>query len=146
MTRRSFLLSLLALLFPLRNAFSLSRRKITDETLLRRLLEVIIPSDDTPGAREAKLYEKLTSLISGDTKRKEIYSAGLAMVRREVEQNNGQQTDWEAIVRKIAPSRFFRVLRWDALQLFYSDPVGWSSVDYTGPPLVGYNDYHRCGS
>jgi hypothetical protein len=119
---------------------------MTDETVLRGLLNALIPSNDTPGAQEATLYEKLTGLISQDTKKKRIYAAGLSMVRREVEQGNGKQTDWDAVLRKIAPSRFFRVLRWDALRLFYSNPVGWNNVDYEGPPLVGYDDYHKCGS
>jgi hypothetical protein len=146
MTRRSFLISLLSLLLAHKKAFSLSRQKITDEAILRGLLDALIPSDSTPGAQEAHLYEKLTGLISKDTKRKGIYATGLLMVRREVEQKSGKQTDWDAVLRKIAPSRFFRVLRWDALRLFYSNPVGWNNVDYEGPPLVGYDDYHKCGS
>lgn len=145
MTRRSFLLSFLSLLLFNKKALSQSSPGITDEAILRGLLDALIPSDHTPGAKEARLYEKLAGLLSEDRKRRRFYDAGLSTVRREIEKTSGKQTDWDAVLRKIASSRFFRVLRWDAMRLFYSDPIGWKTAGYKGPPLVGYRDYHRCG-
>lgn len=144
MTRRSFLISFLSLLLPYKNAFSQSRKKITDEAILRRLLDVIIPSDNTPGAQEAHLYERLIDLISEDKGKKKLYDEGLSMVRAKIETIPLEKVDWDAVAKKIAPSRFFRKLRLDAMRLFYSNPVGWKTVGYQGPPLIGYRNYHKC--
>lgn len=148
MTRRfllkSVLMSFLGVLFLRKKSLPLYTPELTDETILQGLLDALIPSDDMPGSMEAHLYKKLNALISEDTKRQKIYRAGLFMVQQEIEKTIGEQTDWDAILRKIAPSRFFRVLRWDALRLFYADPAGWKTVGYKGPPLVGYGTYDKC--
>jgi hypothetical protein len=149
MERRSFLRSLLVsclgLLFCKFKIPPLQASELTDEAILQGLLEALIPSDETPGAREADLHTKLAELIAGDEKKKRIYDVGLSAVRSEIERNGPSSTDWDAILRVIAPSQFFRVLRWDAMRLFYSDPVGWETVGYVGPPLKGYRNYDQCG-
>lgn len=144
MTRRSFLISLLSLFLPLNKAFSLSRHKITDEIILRRLLDVIIPSDETGGAKEAHLYDKLTGLISEDRGKKKIYEKGISMVRRKVNNIPTEKIDWNDVAKQISQSYFFSVLRRDGMHLFYSDHINWGIIDYEGPPLAGYRDYNKC--
>jgi len=145
MTRRLFLMAFLSLLFFHKKAMPRSSPELTDEAILRGILDALIPSDDTPGAREANLYEKLIDFISKDKKIKKIYEKGFLIVRTEIEKAQEKQIDWDEILRNITPSSFFRQLRNDAMRLFYSDPIGWKTVGYIGPPIVGYRDYHRCG-
>jgi hypothetical protein len=144
MTRRSFLISLLSLFLPLNKVFSQSRHKITDEVILKRLLDVIIPSDDTVGAKEANLYDKLISLISEDKRRKKYYDKELLMIRKSIESIPTEKIDWNNVAKQISQSSFFRVLRRDAIHLFYSDHIGWRTINYDGPPLAGYRDYNKC--
>lgn len=149
MRRRTFLRSLIValygLLFGKIRTPLLQASELTDEAILQGLLEALIPSDDTPGAREADLHTKLSELISRDAEKKRLYDIGLSSVRNLIEGSGPSSTDWNAILRDISPSQFFRLLRWDAMRLFYSDSTGWKTVGYVGPPLKGYRDYNRCG-
>ena len=144
MKRRAFLVALPAfLLFPFK-VFSLPRPGMTNEAILRGLLEALIPSDDTPGAKEAKLYEKIARSISENKRKKKNYKHGIALVRKALRQSRGKSVDWNAVLTMISRSRFFYEFRTDAFTLFYSDPVGWQVAGYVGPPLVGYPDYYKC--
>jgi len=144
MTRRLFLLSLLSLLLSSKRVYPLSHQKITDEQILKNLLEVLIPSDDTAGAKEIHLYEKLIGLISADLPKKKIYDDGLILVRKKIEATPLEKIDWDSITQSISSSSFFHFLRWDAMLLFYSDKSSWQTVRYEGPPLTGYNNYNKC--
>ena len=146
MTRRFFLLSLLSLLYSPKMAFPLSQNDTSDEMILRNLLEVLIPSDDTPGAKETHVSEKLIGLLSTDLRKKKIYDDGLVMVRTKIATTPFASVDWDVLAQSISRSIFFRFLRWDAMRLFYSDKSSWAAIGYEGPPLTGYKDYHTCGS
>lgn len=146
MTRRFFLISSLGLLFFPNKGIALSHQQITDEMILRNLLDVLIPSDDTPGAKEARLYEKLAGLLATDLRKKKIYDDGLLMVRRKIATDPFDEIDWEIMAQSISRSSFFHYLRWDAMQLFYSDRMTWQAVGYEGPPITGYKEYHKCST
>ena len=146
MTRRFFLLSSLGLLFFPQKALSQSHKEITDEAILKNLLEVLIPSDDTPGAKETHLYEKLIGLLATDLRKKKIYDDGLEMVRKKIATTSIASIDWEIMAQSISRSIFFRFLRYDAMQIYYSDKTSWAAVGYEGPPLKGYKEYNSCGS
>jgi len=139
-------LSLLGLLFSSKKAFPLSQNDTSDEMILRNLLEVLIPSDDTPGAKETHVYEKLIGLLSTDLRKKKIYDDGIAKVKNQIRTTPLVELDWDVIARNISRSSFFRFLRWDAMQIYYSDKSSWQAVGYEGPPLTGYKDYNTCGS
>jgi hypothetical protein len=151
MTRRSFLALFLALIPLAGKAYSIPiggidvpQSNLSDEDMLRRLLDALIPSDDTPGAREARLYERLTRSISMDRKKRRRYEAGLSALRREMQLFQSNELDWDAQWENLPSSPFLRELKMDALHLFYSDPVGWKVVGYQGPPLLGYSGYCEC--
>jgi hypothetical protein len=144
MKRRTFLLALAGLFALVKQGVTFTRPEMTDEFIMGGLLEALVPDDDTPGAKETHLYEKLTHLISQDSKKKQRYRKGLSLVRKELEKNGKGKIYWDALLWQIVRSPFFGELRTDALQLFYSDPIGWSLVGYKGPPLIGYPDYYEC--
>jgi len=148
MTRRTFLIAVLSsILFP-KKALSLSPpAEMSDEYILRGLLDALIPSDETPGAKEANVYEKLMKEISGDSKKKMIYDIGLSETRKEIERTQVATIDWDSVLERISKgmdSIFFNELRKDALRLFYSDTTAWKAIGYDGPPLIGYLDYYKC--
>ena len=97
MTRRSFLMAFLSLLFFHRKAMSSPSPDLTDEAILRGILDALIPSDDTPGAREVNLYEKLINFISEDKKIKKLYEKGFLLVRTEIEKTQEKQIDWDIL-------------------------------------------------
>jgi hypothetical protein len=152
MTRRSFLALFFALIPLAGKAYSIpigegdvEQSNLSNEEMLKGLLDALIPSDDTPGAREARLYEKLAHSISKDRKKERRYETGLSALRREIQLFQSNEIDWYAQWEKLPTSPFLRELKIDALRLFYSNPVGWSVVGYMGPPLMGYPDYYKCG-
>lgn len=147
MTRRSFLsviTGFLSFLLLPRKGMSLSQQALSDEEILRQLLDVLIPSDSTPGAKDAKAYEKLAKLIRKEKKKKKTYDNGLAMIRDEIKKTAADTVDWNAVIERIASTRFFFEFKTDAMRLFYSDPVSWKAIGYNGPQLSGFYDYHRC--
>jgi hypothetical protein len=145
MTRRAFIAGLLSIMFLGKRVLALSPPKLSDETILRGLLDALIPSDDSPGAREARVYEKLQAQLAEDRNKKEFYKTGLSMVRSSIKVTDGKKIDWDAVLLGMYPPLFLLELRHDAMVLFYSDPVGWKTIGYEGPPLIGYSDYHKCG-
>src|SRR5512139_3953899 len=130
MTRRTFLLAFAGLFSLVKQGFSLTRPEMSDEFIMRGLLEALLPDDGTPGAKEAHLYEKLAHLVSQDSKKKQRYKNGLSLARKELQKNWKGKIDWDAVLWRIARTSFFSELRGDALRLFYSDAVGWSVVGY----------------
>lgn len=151
MTRRSFLAIFLSLVPFAGKAYSLPigaidvpHPNLSDEDMLRGLLDALIPSDDTPGAKEARLYEKLARLLSKDMKKRIRYEAGLSAMRKEIKPSQSKKVDWDAQWERLPTTAFLRELKVDSLRLFYSDPTGWKVVGYQGPPLSGYGDYCKC--
>lgn len=42
-------------------------------------------------------------------------------------------------------ARFFRTLKWEMFDAFYSNPISWKMIGYQGPPqFSGYPDYGKC--
>ena len=145
MTRRKFLEYISAILCYLSLPGRALARAISDEAILKGLLDALIPSGDTPGAKDVGLHRKVLSMLELDSEKRDIYRDGLDMVRESLGPDN-DTVDWIKAVEGIERSRFFREFRRDAMRMFYSDPVSWDSIGYEGPPLVGYSDYHLCGS
>jgi hypothetical protein len=135
----------MGLILSSKSGYSLPREGITDEQILKNLLEVLIPSDDSAGAKEVHLYKKLLGLLSTDLQKKKIYDDGLLLVRKRIATIPLEEIDWDSITQNISQSSFFHFLRWDAMHLFYSDTSNWQAVGYDGPPLKGYTNFNTCG-
>ncbi len=149
--------------------------------LVSVLASHIVPSDDTPGATEAKVVDFIDRQVVNSSEKQKIYSDGLNKLDQYCKTNHGknflslsskQQYQILDDVYNIYYQRrektggffgnvkrkayriwddmfslghlvgFFKTLRRDTLEGFYSHPVGWKVAGYYGPPQpLGYPDY-----
>ena len=113
---------------------------------LERLSELIIPSDDTPGAREAGVAEFIDFMVAHDTEQQKPMRAGLAWLDEQsarrfthsfLESSEAQQVSlleplaYEAKYRagEEAGQEFFRRVKELAVMGFYSSEIGWRELD-----------------
>lgn len=143
MTRRFFLGIISTLLLLLSSPLKAVAKPLSDEDMLAAMLDALIPSDGTPGARDVDLHKAMLKMIDNDPEKARLYDAGFKSVRKELGASGGQ-VDWIGILKRIESTYFFRIMRRDAMRMFYSDPVSWKAIGYDGPPLIGYMDYHVC--
>ena len=143
MTRRAFIKIVSAILGFLSLPGRALAKGISDEVILEGILDAIIPSGNTPGARDAGLHKKILSMLKKDKVKREIYRQGIQSVRNSIKTNSAK-IDWVKVVQGIERTEFFHTIRRDAMRGFYSDPVSWEAIGYDGPPLSGYGDYYKC--
>ena len=120
-----------------------SARGMSDEEMLAGLLDALIPSGETPGARDVGLHSKMLAMLGRDREKKDIYTKGLDEVRLAIAGKKGP-LDWNEVAMSIERTRFFAHLRRDAMRMFYSEPASWRAIGYPGHPLAGYSDYNVC--
>ncbi len=117
--------------------------------VVERLAELIIPSDGTPGAREAGVSEFIDFMVSCDTPIQEPFRYGLAWLQAHairlfdkpfLELSPDQQT---GILARLAykdrfqpgeeeGQRFFRLMRDYTVMGFYTSRIGMEQLDYPG--------------
>ena len=137
--------------------------------LLSALCELIIPTDDTPGAEWAHVVKFIDrQLVYHYQGFRETYRSGLAALERasvelhgsrfeqlsfeeqtlfvaQLEKGEIRLADWPATAQR----EFFRLVRGHTMQGYYGDPrhggnremVGWRSLGLEYPPLRGRDDY-----
>ena len=113
---------------------------------IERLAELIIPSDETPGAREAGVAEFVDFMVAHDTEQQEPMRAGLAWLDEQcglrfahpfLEASEAQQLSLlEPLAYKAryrageeAGQAFFRRVKELTLMGFYSSAIGWQELD-----------------
>lgn len=114
------------------------------------LASVIIPTDETPGAREAKVNEYIDMIVSeGSSSLKKLYRDGLEWLektchsrhrKRFVELSNEQQvkivTEISQIKNPSADSplqaRFFKAIKEATIDGFYTSRIGLDELGYKG--------------
>lgn len=109
----------------------------------------IIPTDDTPGAREARVVHFIDrALETFDRDRQEDYTVGLhelavvsnrafPSVTRFSELTYDQQMQ---VLTEIESSPFFNTVRTHTITGFFASPVHGGNHDKIGWELVGYDD------
>jgi gluconate 2-dehydrogenase gamma chain len=106
-----------------------------------RLVSLIIPSDETPGAREARVEEWIDFLVSeSDQTRQRLYRDGLARLARLCRERRGNEfrrlpeAIQEAILRETseADPTFFRALKDDTVFGFYTSEIGLKELRWDG--------------
>ena len=113
---------------------------------LERLTELILPSDETPGAREAGVAEFVDFMVAHDTEQQAPLRAGLAWLDEQsgrrfgrpfLEASEAQQVSlleplaWQAKYRagEEAGQEFFRRAKELSVMGFYSSEIGWRELD-----------------
>jgi hypothetical protein len=127
--------------------------------LVETLTALIIPSDDTPGAREAGVAEFVDFMVAHDDEQRGPMRSGLAWLNQHCERNFGKQfievspEQQRALLEPLAyqakfrageePGReFFRRLRELTIMGFYSSRIGYEELD--NPSLRLYPQSPAC--
>jgi gluconate 2-dehydrogenase gamma chain len=132
-----------------------------DAADVESITALILPTDETPGAREAGVIHFIDrALATFDREKQAIYRAGLAEVRQHIQRlapgllrvaqlSPEQQAE---LMEAIVPSEFFGVIRTHTLMGFFGNPsyggnrgeVGWKLIQFedqfTFRPPFGHYD------
>lgn len=127
--------------------------------LLERLTEIIMPSDETPGAREAGVSEFIDLMVSRDDDLQHNFHNGLGWLEARSQSahrkpflslsSDQQTTMLETLAYKAkfqggdeAGQQFFRLLRKYTVMGFYTTEIGLRELDFPG--LKFYADSPAC--
>src|SRR6266567_5787457 len=127
--------------------------------MVERLADIIIPSDGTPGSKEAGVAEFIDFMVSSDAESQYPFRTGLAWLNAHAERLNGkrlveltpeQQTSLLeplGFKEKARPGeedgrRFFRLMREFTVTGFYTSEIGFKELD--NPALKFYAESPEC--
>ena len=142
-------------------------------TVIEEVTSLIIPSDNSPGAREAGIVFAIDNSISENKRLQTLYQKGiewLDLKARELagrdsylDLNQDERIEILKIAdqyrsslsrRAIAPAvdrenlignQFFKDVVRRTIDIFYTSDLGWKVVGYHGPPQwAGNLDYSKC--
>jgi gluconate 2-dehydrogenase gamma chain len=120
-----------------------------DAADVEAVASLIIPSDETPGAREAGVIHFIDAgLATFDRDKQSIYREGLEQIRREVAslapgRRHVADLDREQqlqLMKRIAGSEYFGVIRTHTVMGFMGSPARGGNKDETGWKLIGFED------
>jgi len=126
---------------------------------IERLAEIIIPSDATPGAKEAGVAEFIDFMVSSDPEVQYSFRTGLAWLNAHSEDVNGKrfvQLTQEQQTSLLEPlgfkdktrpgeetgRKFFRMMREYTVTGFYTSEIGYKELD--NPALKFYAESPEC--
>lgn len=127
--------------------------------LVDRLTELIIPSDATPGAKEAGVSEFIDFMVASDPEVQYRFRTGLTWLNAHSEMNYGKKfleiaTEQQnslleplAFKNKARPGeedgrRFFSLIREYTVTGFYTSQIGYQELD--NPSLKFYSESPQC--
>ena len=127
--------------------------------MVERLAEIIIPSDGTPGAKEAGVAEFIDFMVASDPEVQYGFRMGLAWLNAHAEQTDGkrfveltpeQQSSLleplgfkdKARPGEEAGRHFFRMMREYTVTGFYTSEIGYKELD--NPALKFYAESPEC--
>lgn len=128
--------------------------RASEETLLR-VVDLLIPADETPGAVDLGIHRQLAQLAREDVGFKRLLRWGGQWLDEQAERAAGPAfrhataAVQEAILEQCAgaargslPERYFSRLREECFARYYARPEVWPSLGYVGPPQpMGHLDY-----
>src|SRR5574341_264261 len=141
-------------------------------TVIEEVTSLIIPSDNSPGAREAGVVFEIDDLMSGNKRLQTLYSKGIEWLDFKANELNGRDSyldlnqDEMIEILNIADQNksslykesnipgadrntlignlFFNNLVRQTLDIFYTSDLGWKVVGYHGPPQwAGNPNYYK---
>jgi hypothetical protein len=107
--------------------------------VLEQITHAIIPTDETAGAAEAAVVDRLIRALDETPSLRQLYTTGAAEVdgasrcrfgRGFVTLTPGEQ---QAVLEAVQTTEFFQVLREQTITAFYQSRVGEQSVGFPGP-------------
>jgi gluconate 2-dehydrogenase gamma chain len=116
---------------------------------IESITALILPTDETPGAREAGvIYFIDRALVTFDREKQAIYRAGLAEVRQQIQRltpglHHVAQLSPEQqvqLMEALVPSEFFGVVRTHTLMGFFGNPSYGGNRGEAGWKLIGFED------
>lgn len=127
--------------------------------MVERLADLIIPSDSTPGAKEAGVAEFIDFMVASDPDSQYAFRTGLTWLNAHSEQSTGKKfTDLSleqqtsllepfAFKAKMRPGeeagrRFFSTVREFTVMGFYTSEIGFKELD--NPALKFYSESPEC--
>lgn len=127
--------------------------------MIERLAEIIIPSDSTPGAKEAGVAEFIDFMVAADSEVQYAFRTGLTWLNAYSEQTTGkrfveltaeQQTSLliplgfkdKAREGQETGRRFFGMMREYTVTGFYTSEIGFKELD--NPALKFYAESPEC--
>ena len=127
--------------------------------MVERLVEIIIPNDGTPGAKEAGVAEFIDFMVANDPEVQYGFRTGLTWLNVFAEQTHGDRfvnltPEQQASLLeplgykdKAQPGqedgrRFFRLIREDTVTGFYTSEIGFKALD--NPALKFYAESPEC--
>jgi hypothetical protein len=127
--------------------------------MVERLVEIIIPNDGSPGAKEAGVAEFVDFMVANDPEVQYGFRTGLTWLNVFAEQTHGerfvkltpeQQTSLlepPGFKDKVQPGqedgrRFFRLIREYTVTGFYTSEIGFKALD--NPALKFYAESPEC--
>jgi len=109
----------------------------------------IIPTDHTPGAREARIVSFIDRvLVTCDADRQEDYTQGLIDLEAQTKRHFGHADKFSKltfdqqirVLTDIEQTPFFNLVRTHTITGFFASPVHGGNHDKAGWKLIGYDD------
>jgi gluconate 2-dehydrogenase gamma chain len=117
--------------------------------MIERLTDIIIPTDDTPGARDAGVSEFIDLMVSRDPNLQQGFRTGLSWLNSHSQNNSGKEflsldpdqqvTLLESLAykKKFRPGeehgrKFFGLIREYTVMGFYTSEIGLKELDFPG--------------
>jgi hypothetical protein len=127
--------------------------------MVERLVDIIIPSDGTPGAKEAGVAEFVDFMVANDPDPQYAFRTGLAWLNAHSEGNAGTrfiELTPEQQISLLEPlgfkdrarpgeetgRQFFRLMREFTVMAFYTSEIGYKALD--NPALEFYSESPEC--
>lgn len=128
-------------------------------SLVEQLADIIIPSDSTPGARQAGVAEFIDFMVAHNPEDQYPFRMGLAWINARSQQVNGKpflklRSEQQisllqplAVKDKARPGeedgrRFFKLVRDYTITGFYTSEIGYKELD--NPALKFYSESPEC--
>jgi len=141
--------------YILKNVFLPSQITSREVKTLEAFLDTLIPSDETPGAIELGVAERIRLLADQDYRYKRLLKSGCVWLDNKASERAADTfssldpAKREDIVREASgsgreslPRTFFERVRSDSFTHYYAQPETWKSLGYKGPPQPdGFPDY-----
>ena len=126
-----------------------------EHALIARIVDLLVPRDETPGAVDLGVHQRIIDKLEGDRALAKTVAAALLDLDREARAQHGgdflrldtaRQTGLlQALLaasQTMPGGSVFHLLRRDTMRFYYARPEVWPSLGFGGPPQPrGFLDY-----